>query len=101
MSITTDQDPDGKLTTIRIHDNFDFDVHRQFRNAYCDAPGRGKTFVVDLLEAPTMDSSALGMLLLLREHAGGDGADVRIVNCNDETRNILKVASFDGLFRIG
>lgn len=100
MSVTSDTAPDGKLVTIRVHENFDFDAHQQFRDAYCHQPGYGCTFVIDLLETQTMDSSALGMLLLLREHAGNDAADIRIVNCNDQTRKTLKVANFDRLFQI-
>jgi anti-anti-sigma regulatory factor len=45
-----------------------------------------------------MDSSALGMLLLLREHAGADRAEIRIVNAGSELRNTFKVAGFDKLF---
>jgi len=45
-----------------------------------------------------MDSSALGMLLLLREHAGADRADIRIVNASGELRGTLRVAGFDKLF---
>jgi anti-anti-sigma factor len=100
MSVTTEAAPDGKLVTIRIHETFDFASHREFRNAYCRRPGSGCTFIVDLLEAATMDSSALAMLLLLREHAGNGAADIRIVNCGEEARKLLKIANFDTLFRI-
>jgi anti-anti-sigma factor len=48
-----------------------------------------------------MDSSALGMLLLLREHVDGVRERVRIINCNTEIRKILEIANFDKLFDIG
>ena len=51
-------------------------------------------------EAEYLDSSALGMLLLMREHAGGDHAKIRIVNCRPQIKNILKVANFAKLFTV-
>jgi anti-anti-sigma factor len=49
-------------------------------------------------EVASMDSSALGMLLLLREHAGADRAEIRIVNADSGLRGTLRVAGFDKLF---
>jgi anti-anti-sigma regulatory factor len=47
-----------------------------------------------------MDSSALGMLLLLREKLGGQSSKIEFVNVNEEVMKILKVAKFDQLFTI-
>ena len=38
------------------------------------------------------------MLLLLREHAGGERSEIRIVNAGSELRGTLRVAGFDKLF---
>lgn len=54
--------------------------------------------MVDLKETTYMDSSALGMLLLLRDHAGGDNAEVQVVNANSDVRKILAISNFDKLF---
>ena len=59
-----------------------------------------KEFTVDMRDATYLDSSALGMLLLLRDHAGGDAAEVRIVNCNPDVRKILTISNFEQLFEI-
>jgi anti-anti-sigma regulatory factor len=40
------------------------------------------------------------MLLLLRDHAGGDDSDVRVVNSNSDVRKILAISNFDKLFDI-
>ena len=40
------------------------------------------------------------MLLLLRDHAGGDSADVRIVHCNPDVRKVLSISNFEQLFSI-
>jgi anti-anti-sigma factor len=45
-----------------------------------------------------MDSSALGMLLQLREHAGGSNQSVLIRNCNPEIAEILRISNFNKLF---
>jgi anti-anti-sigma factor len=47
-----------------------------------------------------LDSSALGMLLLLRDHAGGDTANIKIVNCNPDVKKILTISNFEQLFSI-
>jgi len=47
-----------------------------------------------------LDSSALGMLLLLREHAGGESSNIRISKASPEVKKILEVANFEKLFNI-
>ena len=56
------------------------------------------SYYVDLSDASYMDSSALGMLLLLREHAKSRGGSVFIERPSKQIDNILKVANFEQLF---
>jgi anti-anti-sigma factor len=100
MSILASGSPDGKELTIKVKGRFDFSAHREFRNAYEAAPQAMNAYIVDLQEATYLDSSALGMLLLLRDHAGGESAHVRIVNCNPDVRKILTISNFEQLFNI-
>lgn len=100
MSILSSDSPDGKELTIRIKGRFDFSTHQDFRSAYEGASAALNSFVVDLREATYLDSSALGMLLLLRDHAGGDSSRVRIVNCNSDVKKILAISNFEQLFTI-
>lgn len=87
------------LVAIEVSGHFGFSIYQQFREA-C-APGAGpRRYVIDLKDTEYMDSAALGMLLVLRDQAGGDRADIRIVNCNPDVRKILTVARFDQLFQI-
>jgi anti-anti-sigma factor len=51
-------------------------------------------FVVDLTRASYLDSSALGMLLLLREHVGGHPGSVRIAGSSEEVRRVLQDRQF-------
>jgi len=41
------------------------------------------------------------MLLLLKEHAELQSATVRLINFNNEIKEILTIASFDKLFSLG
>ncbi len=100
MTVLTSTSQDGKTTTIRVKGRFDFSTHQEFRNGYESAPAAAQTFVVDLREATYLDSSALGMLLLLRDHAGGDRAEVKIINCSADVRKILTISNFEQLFTI-
>jgi len=40
------------------------------------------------------------MLLLMRDHAGGDNAQIEIVNCNEDVKKILTISNFGQLFTI-
>jgi anti-anti-sigma factor len=100
MAVLTAGSADGKELIIKIKGRFDFSTHQEFRGAYEQAPNDMVTFVVDLKETTYLDSSALGMLLLLRDHAGGDSSNVRIVNCNADVKKILAISNFEQLFTI-
>lgn len=100
MSILASGSPDGKELIIKVKGRFDFSAHQEFRSAYESAPNSMNAYVVDLRDATYLDSSALGMLLLLRDHAGGDTAHVRIVNCNPDVKKILTISNFEQLFSI-
>lgn len=100
MSVTSNISSDGSELMIGIKGRFDFRVYDAFRNVYSDLNGAVKKYVIDLKEAEYMDSSALGMLLLLREHAGGDIANITIVGTQPDVKNVLDIANFDKLFSI-
>ncbi len=97
MSLQIHHDRELDCLTLQLGERFDFSVHRDFHDACLNA-APARSYVIDLGEVASMDSSALGMLLLLREHAGGDRADIRIVNAGSALRGTLKVAGFDKLF---
>ncbi len=100
MAITAQASPDGTELTIAVDGRFDFSAHQDFRKAYENVATAPATYRVDMRDASYLDSSALGMLLLLRDHAGGDDADIAIINCNDDVKKILTISNFDQLFSI-
>ena len=100
MPLMTTLSRDNDTVTIRIEGRFDFNLHRDFRDAYRSAPKPGAHYVIDLGKTEYMDSSALGMLLLLREHGGGESARVSVVHCNPDIHKILTISNFDKLFEV-
>ncbi|MDX2507148.1 MAG: STAS domain-containing protein [Gammaproteobacteria bacterium] len=92
---------DGNKVNIVISGRFDFSSHKEFRDVYRNAPsGSDNEFIIDLSATDYIDSSALGMLLLLREHAGSDHAKIKLQACRDNVKDILIVSNFDKLFTI-
>ena len=100
MAVTSHVSADGNQLTLAIKGRFDFAKHQEFRDAYEKSVPKPDSIVVDLKEATYIDSSALGMLLLLRDHAGGDESEVRVINSNSDVRKILAISNFDKLFDI-
>jgi len=99
MPIKVSKSSEG-VVTIAIQGRFNFDLHKAFRSAYTDPENATQHYVLDLRDTEYMDSSALGMMLLLREHVGGSQADIRVVGCRPEIRHIFTISNFDRLFRI-
>ncbi len=100
MAIWSSESSDGKELTIKIQGRFDFSAHQEFRDAYEKTKDDPSEFVVDMKETTYLDSSALGMLLLLRDHAGGDNSHIKIINCNPDVKKILTISNFEQLFTI-
>ena len=53
-----------------------------------------------LHKAEYIDSSALGMLLALRDYAGGEHADIKIINGSQDIRNIFLKSKLCEMFYI-
>ncbi|WP_126454252.1 STAS domain-containing protein [Sulfuriflexus mobilis] len=98
MPVTSSKSSDGNTVTIKTSEKFDYSSHTDFREAYDDESNANVSFVIDMRNTDYMDSSALGMLLLLREHVGNDRGRIKIVNCNNEIKNIMEISSFQKLF---
>ncbi len=100
MGVQANFDSSAKELTIKVDGRFDFSAHQEFRSAYESEVSTIDTYTVDLSATSYLDSSALGMLLLLRDHAGGDASSVKIVKCNDDVKKILTISNFEQLFTI-
>ncbi len=100
MTITSNTSTDGNELTITVQGRFDFSALQQFRNAYEKVNPKPKAYVIDLKESEYLDSSALGMLLALRDYGGGDEANIRIINSNTDVKKILVITKLDELFKV-
>jgi anti-anti-sigma factor len=91
-----------KSYTIKLSGDFLFDTHPEFRAAYKEAllvPKIEKIFV-DLHDVTRIDSSALGMLLILRDKATAQKTSVTLLNPPATVWNVLQIANFNKLFNI-
>ena len=92
----------GIVATLNMNGRFDFSAHRVFKDAYEPLllENDHKTLDINLAEVTYMDSSALGMLLLLRERAQVDGKEIVLSQINSTVLQILDIANFRKLFTI-
>lgn len=101
MPVTSEVSADDNTVTIKISGRFDFAVQNEFRDCYYNtSPGDKAKFIINMAGANYMDSSALGMLLMMREYLGGNAANISIINCSPDIKNILTVANFQSLFNM-
>lgn len=87
---------------LRLAGRFDFKAHREFRDAVDSLLAQAATrpLQVDLAEVSYLDSSALGMLLMLRDKAKAANKDVALVGVKGSVRQVLDIANFAKLFAI-
>lgn len=92
---------ENNVVTLVLEGRFDFSQHKEFSVAYRAYEKGSKQFVVDLSQVQYMDSSAMGMLLQLREHAAKGGNDaVVLANPTPGVADILRIANFEKLFTV-
>lgn len=87
---------------IGLKGRFDFNAHREFRDAV-DLALKEEALTevqVDLAAVDYLDSSALGMLLMLRDKARGTGRTVSLANCRGAVKQVIEIANFGKLFPI-
>ena len=85
---------------IRLTGRFDFSGHREFKQCYESALNEPqiRQIDVDMKDVEYLDSSALGMLLLLKDHADAQALPVSLLNCGGMVKEILDVANFGVMF---
>lgn len=86
---------------IRLQGRFDFNSHRDFREVVDTAlASPASVIAVDLAGVEYLDSSALGMLLMLRDRAKSASREVTLAGCRNAVKQILDIANFGKLFTI-
>ncbi|MCC6534799.1 MAG: STAS domain-containing protein [Burkholderiales bacterium] len=90
------------IARIMLRGRFDFGSHRDFKTSY-EAPLSAadiRELEIDMGGVEYLDSSALGMLLILKERAGATNKRVAITNCRGAVKQVLDIANFSKLFPI-
>lgn len=100
MGVQSRLDADRRCLRIDISGRFDFAAQAEFRESYRYVDHEGLVYRVNLSATEYVDSSALGMLLLLREHAQAHQGQVILESPSPESGRILRIAKFDQLFTV-
>jgi len=99
VSITTKVSETDKEMTMVLGERFDFSCHGDFRSAYQSIDPTQYAITIDFTKTDYIDSAALGMLLVLRERAGGDRANITLKSCQSSVQQILDITHFEELFK--
>lgn len=93
---------EGGRAVIKLSGRFDFNTHRDFRSAYepLVADSGVREITVDFNGVEYLDSSALGMLLMLRDKMNGASKEVTLGNVRGNVKQVLDIANFGKLFKI-
>lgn len=100
MRVETKISEDKKEVSISINQRFDFSQHQFFRNAYSQHKIEGTKFIVDLSKTEYIDSSALGMILLLKDYVAHITGTLVIRKPSTAVSKILEIAQFHRLMTI-
>lgn len=92
----------GSSARLVLEGRFDFHSHKDFRTAYEIplAKNEIRDIILDFRQVDYLDSSALGMLLLLREKAEAAGKKAKLANLSGSVKQVMEIANFNKLFEI-
>ena len=98
VSVTKNSD----FAEVKLSGRFDFNAHREFRNAYepVVTDPEVRSVSIDLGGVEYLDSSALGMLLMLRDKAGAANKSLALTHVQGPVKQVLDIANFGKLFKI-
>ena len=102
MAISVKTEISGEQAKLSLSGRFDFTAHREFRQGCEGALSQSSItgLEVDLGGVDYIDSSALGMLLLLKENVDRAQCRLTLTNCHGPVRRVLDVANFGKLFSL-
>ncbi len=100
MNVKKNVSDDNRKVEVSIEGRFDFSLHQYFRDAYVNCKEKNAVFTLNLSKTTYMDSSALGMILLLKDHAESLSGKVVISKPSESVNKILEIAQFHRLLSI-
>lgn len=93
---------EGSRACLVLNGRFDFNSHTIF-NQTTDSLLREaaiKELELDFDQVKYIDSSAMGMLLLLKERAQGAAKSITLLNCKGAVAQVFELSNFRRLFTI-
>jgi HptB-dependent secretion and biofilm anti anti-sigma factor len=100
--MTLETQVQDNIGRIVMKGRFDFQVHKEFKEAYISLFDNAavRQIEVEMSKLDYLDSSALGMLMLLNERAKPINKTISLVNPSGMVSQVLEVANFNRLFNI-
>jgi len=93
---------EGGRARLVLNGRFDFNSHASF-NETTDSLLRQASISeleLDFDQVKYIDSSAMGMLLLLKERAKGASKSITLLNCKGAVAQVFELSNFRRLFTI-
>jgi anti-anti-sigma factor len=88
-------------SVISLHGRFDFTTRTEYGRAMDESLASQGTQIQVVMEGVEyLDSSALGMLLSLRQRASEVGREVVLTRCSVAADHTLRMANFNRLFQM-
>jgi anti-anti-sigma factor len=90
----------SELETLRLPSRFDYSFHRQFGEMYTPIVESSvcKELILDFSQVEYLDSSALGMMVLLQKKFSTSNRKIKIKGARGATEEILKMANMQKIF---
>ena len=87
---------------VTLHGRFDFGAHGEFRDCCktCLDDMQVREIELGMGAVEYLDSSALGMLLMLKERADAVAKRVVLADCRGAVKQVLDIANFGRIFSI-
>lgn len=88
------------IEVLRLPSRFDYSFHRQFGELYAPFVENisCKEIILDFTQVEYLDSSALGMMVLLQKKMSSLAKKVKIKGARGTTDDILKMANMQKIF---
>jgi HptB-dependent secretion and biofilm anti anti-sigma factor len=90
----------SESSIIRLPSRFDYGYHTEFLAVYTPALASSNVseLILDFSRVDYLDSSALGMMVMLQKKSTGAGKKIKIKGAKGATEEILKMANMQKMF---
>jgi anti-anti-sigma factor len=90
----------NKCGTVYISGSFAFNLQLEFRRAYEELAKKNTLIQIDFHQATYMDSSGLGMLLVMKKYLEGRKMAFELLRVSGQVKDLLTLTHFEKYFKI-